>query len=523
MRGLTTAVKRTAKSPQQQMIAEWLKNYTAPGNPGNTLFKNIRHLHPNVRKRFVAGMMANFFMRDPEYTEALLRERGISSPTAILISPSMRCNLQCVGCYAAEYDYEEDLTEDEVESIITQGEEIGSRVYIMLGGEPFVWRPLLDIIERHPQSVFMVFTNGTMINDRVADRIVELGNVCPTISIEGGREATDARRGEGTYDRIMATMDRLRERGAMFAFSSTATSQNIDEITSDEFADLMVEKGAFYGWYFSYMPVGREPDLSLMPSPEQRDQLRRGVMRIRNTRPLLVADFWGDGTLTGGCLSAGRKYIHINNKGDVEPCIFAHFATDNIKEKPSARLPLLGLLQGSAQHAALRQEPAASLPHHRPSGRHEDGPWSATAPTPPTTEPRRSSPSCSLGCMPTRRRSRQAQPMWENEMPWAHTWLERRRRVPAPQATRPATPTQLEDEAGDLVAEEVVEPVNATAVPARPVRAHKSRPGEGHEDGTGRRPKGAAPFSVLPRTNPGRRQPAGAPSARTRPRRAGGC
>lgn len=332
MRGLTAAVKRTAKSAQQLMIAEWLKNYTAPGNPGSAFFKNIRHLHPNVRKRFVAGMMANFFMRDPEYTEALLREHGISSPTAILISPSMRCNLRCVGCYAAEYNDEEELTEAEVESIIEQGEEIGSRVFVMLGGEPFVWRPLLDIIERHPQSVFLVFTNATMINDRVADRIVELGNICPTISIEGGREATDARRGEGTYDRIMAAMDRLRERGAMFAFSATATSQNIAEITSDEFADLMVEKGAFYGWYFSYMPVGRDPDLSLMPGPEQRDQLRRGVMHIRNTRPLLVADFWGDGTLTGGCLSGGRKYIHINNKGDVEPCIFAHFATDNIKD-----------------------------------------------------------------------------------------------------------------------------------------------------------------------------------------------
>ena len=334
MRGLNAAVKRTAKSPQQNMIAEWLKNYTAPGTPGNTFFKNIRHLHPNVRKRYVAGMLANFFMRDPELTQSLLEERGITSPTAILISPSMRCNLKCVGCYASEYDFEEDLSEDEVESIINQGEELGSRVFVMLGGEPFVWRPLLDVAERHPQSVFMPFTNATMINDRVADRIVELGNVCPTMSIEGGKEPTDARRGAGTYDRIMAAMDRLRERGAMFAFSATATSHNIEDITSDEFADLMVEKGAFYGWYFLYMPVGREPDLTLMPTAEQRVQLHEGVKHIRNTRPLLVADFWGDGPLTGGCLSGGRKYIHINNKGDVEPCIFAHYATDNIKDKP---------------------------------------------------------------------------------------------------------------------------------------------------------------------------------------------
>jgi len=453
MRGLIAAVKRTAKSPQQQMIVEWLRTYTAPGNPGNAFFKNIRHLHPNVRKRFVAGMMANFFMRDPEFTESLLQERGISSPTAILISPSMRCNLRCVGCYAAEYDDEDDLTEEEVESIITQGEEIGSRVFVMLGGEPFVWRPLLNIIERHPQSVFMVFTNATMINDRVADRIVELGNVCPTISIEGGRESTDARRGEGTYDRIMAAMDRLHERGAMFAFSATATSHNIAEITSEEFADLMVEKGAFYGWYFAYMPVGRNPDLSLMPTPDQRDQLRRGVMHIRKTRPLLVADFWGDGTLTGGCLSGGRKYLHINNKGDVEPCIFAHFATDNIKEKS-----LIDCLCSDFFKDLRRMQPFGKnllrpcpiIDH--PAVMKKVVERNHAYPTHEGAETLINELQPGLHTYAAGVRDK-LNPIWQNEMPWAHAWLEadpeyQRRKK------RGGDADKLADEAGEQISEE---------------------------------------------------------------------
>lgn len=452
MRGLTAAVKKTAKSQQQQMIADWLKTYTAPGSPGNTFFKNIRHLHPNVRKRFVAGMMANLFMRDPEYTEALLRERGISSPTTILISPSMRCNLKCVGCYAAEYDFEDDLTEEQVESIITQGEEIGTRVYTILGGEPFVYRPLLDIIERHPQSVFLVFTNATMINDRVADRILELGNICPTFSIEGSREVTDARRGEGTYDRIMAAMDRLRERGVMFAFSATATSQNIDDITSDAFADLMVEKGAFYGWYFAYMPVGRDPDLSLMPSPDQRDQLRRGIMRIRSTKPLLVADFWGDGTLTGGCLSAGRKYIHINNKGDVEPCIFAHFATDNIKDKPlldCLTSPFFKDLRRMQPFGKNLLRPCPLIDHpgvmkraverNNAYATHE-GAESIITDLQPGLHAYAAGVKAKLN------------PIWENEMPWTRAWLEADAEYQR-RAKRAGDASELAEEAGDSVEE----------------------------------------------------------------------
>ncbi|MCZ7544567.1 MAG: SPASM domain-containing protein [Anaerolineae bacterium] len=49
--------------------------------------------------------------------------------------------------------------------------------------------------------------------------------------------------------------------------------------------------------------------------------------------PLLVIDFWNDAPLAGGCIAGGREYFHINNKGDVEPCIFTHFATDNAKTK----------------------------------------------------------------------------------------------------------------------------------------------------------------------------------------------
>jgi MoaA/NifB/PqqE/SkfB family radical SAM enzyme len=189
----------------------------------------------------------------------------------------------------------------------------------------------LDIFAKHKDVPFQVFTNGSLIDEKMAKRLTELGNVAPMVSLEGFCEETDVRRGNGAFDRAMRAMDNLREAGCISGFSVMATRDNVDVLTSDEFVDMLIEKGCLYGWVFLYMPVGRDPDISLMPTPEQRNQLRVAIKRFRETKPILIADFWSDGVLTGGCINGGRTYFHINHKGDVEPCIFAHFATDNIK------------------------------------------------------------------------------------------------------------------------------------------------------------------------------------------------
>ncbi len=332
-RALATALGKLSRSKQQKMVADWVHDYLEPGGPGAAyVTRLLRQLHPNVRKRFLAGFIANLFFRDPEVSERLKREHGINAPNLLAISPSMRCNLRCTGCYAGDYDRHDDLPTEVFDRLLSEAEAIGTRVFILIGGEPFMWPPLLDIVEAHRNSFFQIYTNGTMIDDDMAARIVELGNIAPAVSIEGSRERTDARRGPGVYDRVISAMERLRDHGAMFSFSATATRDNLEEIISDEFIDLMIEKGALYGWYFAYVPIGLNPDLEYMPTPEERDRLRRGVNSIRERKPILVADFWNDGSVTGGCLAAGRKYVHINNRGDVEPCVFAHFAVDNIRE-----------------------------------------------------------------------------------------------------------------------------------------------------------------------------------------------
>ena len=126
-----------------------------------------------------------------------------------------------------------------------------------------MWDHLYDFLERHNDSFFQIYTNGQHIDEEVAKKLAELGNAVPCISLEGFKDATDARRGEGAWDRIMNAYDVLRKHGVIYGFSITATSKNSELIVSDEFIDLLVEKGVFVGWYFNYIPIGKEPDMSL--------------------------------------------------------------------------------------------------------------------------------------------------------------------------------------------------------------------------------------------------------------------
>ena len=261
------------------------------------------------------------------------RERyGFIPPYLLVISPTMRCNLHCYGCYAGSYA-KRDLDLESVLRVLDEARGMGIYFIVISGGEPFVWESIFDLFEAAGDMYFQVYTNGSMIDEEVARRLGRLGNVLPCISVEGFEKETDERRGDGAFERIMRAMDLLKKEGVIFGFSATATRENNDFIVSDEFVDFYEDKGCFIGWYFNYVPVGRCPAVDLMPTPEQRITRRRRLLELRHERRMLLADFWNDGALTGGCIAGGRSYLHINSNGDIEPCVFAHFALDNIEDR----------------------------------------------------------------------------------------------------------------------------------------------------------------------------------------------
>jgi len=293
----------------------------------------LTETHPRVQERLLYNWFLNAMLFGIPKQRRSSERLGVNVPNLILIDPTSACNLKCKGCWAGEYSRTYSLDYETVDRVVTEAKELGIHWIVVSGGEPFCWPHLFRLAEKHPDVAFMIYTNGTLIDDEKADRILDCGNMSPAFSLEGGREQTDARRGEGVFDKVCAAMDRLRERGVTFGFSLTVTRDNAEECVSDEFMDFLIEKGCRYGWMFHYIPIGSDVNTDLLITPEQRAYLAERVPEIRRTRPLLFADFWNDGELTLGCIAGGRRYFHINANGDVEPCAFVHFAVDNIKEK----------------------------------------------------------------------------------------------------------------------------------------------------------------------------------------------
>ncbi len=266
---------------------------------------------------------------------------GTNPPGFLLISPTKTCNLRCVGCYADSGATTEKLEWEVFDRIIDEARTLwGARFIVISGGEPLAYRSggrdLLDMAMRHPDCYFMMYTNGTLIDNALAARLARVGNLMPAISLEGWRERTDARRGPGVFDRVLAAMAALRRAGVVFGVSLTATRHNAEEILADDLISFLFEKqGALFGWIFHYMPIGRAFTLDLMPTPEQRAWMWRRSWEIVRQRRILLADFWNHGTVSDGCLSAGRYngggYMSIDWNGAVSPCVFLPYSPVNIK------------------------------------------------------------------------------------------------------------------------------------------------------------------------------------------------
>lgn len=297
------------------------------------LILKLYELDPGVRKAFFQNFLFNASLKGSAIIEESREREKCNIPWAILLDPTSACNLHCTGCWAAEYGNRLNLSLETIDSIIKQGKELGVHMYIYTGGEPLVRKAdLIKICEMHPDCEFLSFTNGTLIDKDFCKEMLRVKNFVPAISLEGFEEANDSRRGEGVYQKVKNAMALLKENKLPFGISTCYTSRNYNDITSEEFFDYMIESGALFAWFFHYMPVGNSAVTELLPTPEQRETVYHRIRDFRNSKPIFTMDFQNDAEFVGGCIAGGRNYLHINAKGDVEPCVFIHYSNANIND-----------------------------------------------------------------------------------------------------------------------------------------------------------------------------------------------
>ena len=290
------------------------------------LIMRVFDLNPEMRTKLLKALLVDGNLLAWPVQEKAREKYQRNIPWAILLDPTSACNLHCTGCWAAEYGHQQNLSFDDIDSIICQGKELGTHMYIYTGGEPLVRKhDLIKICEKHPDCAFLCFTNATLIDEEFCQDMIRVGNFVPAISAEGNEYTTDSRRGQGTYTKIEHAMDLLRSHKLPFGISCCWTRANADTVATEENIDWMIDKGALFCWYFHFMPVGRAATAELIPTPEQREKMYRFVREMREKKPLFTLDFQNDGEYVGGSL-------HINAAGDVEPCVFIHYSNVNIHD-----------------------------------------------------------------------------------------------------------------------------------------------------------------------------------------------
>jgi len=288
--------------------------------------------HPRCLGKFVwnFGVKTLWGM---ERFKARLR-RGEYFPAFLYISILNSCNLRCQGCWVDVEAERSQLDVEAVSRLIDEAKTQGNRFFGLLGGEPFLHPGLLEILERHPECYFQIFTNGQCITPKIAARLSELGNATPLVSVEGREIVSNQRRGNvDVLARTLRGLDACLDAGLITGVATSVCQTNITELLTENWLQELIDRGVHYAWYHTYRPVGPKMNPQLGLTPEQLVQVRRFVVEMRAKMPIGIVDaYYGHDGKALCPMSTGISH-HISPYGDVEPCPIIQFAKEDIRDE----------------------------------------------------------------------------------------------------------------------------------------------------------------------------------------------
>lgn len=258
--------------------------------------------------------------------------KGELYPPFMFIALTNTCNLRCHGCWVEKEGQGYFMGEEDLDKIIESGKKQNAYYYTLLGGEPYLFKGIWDIFERHSDCYFQTITNGMLFTEQNVKRLKELGNVTPLISLDGWKDQNDLRRGKGVWNAALEGLDRLKEAKILYGIATTATGLNMHEVMSDEYVQHFIDRGAMYLWYYVYRPMGEEPHPEYCVSKEQLIWMRKRLLELRRTKPILVIDTYWTAEGEAFCPAAMGMGYHIGPRGSIEICPALSFATDTVRD-----------------------------------------------------------------------------------------------------------------------------------------------------------------------------------------------
>ena len=183
-----------------------------------------------------------------------------------------------------------------MDRIINDAKKHGNSFFGILGGEPFMHPQLLEILARHPDCYFQIFTNGQLITDDIAAEMRRLGNCTPLVSIEGNTIVSDERRGRlNVYNRTMTGLENCLKNRLITGVATSVCQTNIDDLLNESWVQRLIDMGVHYVWYHTYRPVGADAHPELALRPEQVLRVRKFIVELRRKMPIGVIDaYWDD-------------------------------------------------------------------------------------------------------------------------------------------------------------------------------------------------------------------------------------
>lgn len=318
------------------------------------IIRNPRYLRTFTRFRRV--------YQDTRRLRAESKKNGLVVPPFMIMSITSRCNLRCTGCYASANGTvngsttSAQLDRDQWRRVFSQARELGVLGFIVAGGEPFMFPDLVDLCQEFKDRFFVIVSNGTSITEADFAKLGRSTNIGVVVSLEGGRSVTDARRGEGVYDKAMATIGRLLKAGVFTGVSVTVTKRNLSYWMDEANVDAVTDLGVRLGVFIEYIPdtpsiadalgrscpglsefltdIGETPpgDADLTLSREEQGTFRRRILDYRGRKPIYIIHSPADEAFFGGCVSAGRGFAHVTPTGDLTPCPVSNLATHNLSK-----------------------------------------------------------------------------------------------------------------------------------------------------------------------------------------------